>query len=97
MAELSPESFSRCFLLIFQFPETYRKIIVCDFCQKHLPEFYNFPKFSENFETIFVNILFQFCLSAEFIRRDGAILADDQPIGRFGITNLLTPILPLHF
>ena len=44
------------------------------------PEFYNFPKFSKNFETILVNVRCQFCLAAEFIGQDGIILPDDQPI-----------------
>ena len=43
-------------------------------------EFYNFPKFSENFESILVNVRFQFCLAAEYIGQDGAILPNDQPI-----------------
>ena len=37
-------------------------------------------KFSENFDTIPLNVRFQFCLAAESIRQDGAILTDDQPI-----------------
>ena len=51
-----------------------------EFYKKHFQEFYNFPKFSENFETILVDVRFQFCLAAEFIGQDGAILPDDQPI-----------------
>ena len=47
---------------------------------KHFPEFYIFPKFSEKFETILVNVRFLFCFGAEFIGQDGAILPDDQPI-----------------
>ena len=47
---------------------------------KHFPEFYNFLKFSENFEKMLVNVQWQFCLAAEFIGQDGAILPDDQPI-----------------
>ena len=86
--EISPKSFSQGFLLIFKFsenspkisPRISRKIIVQDFHQKHFSRFYNFPKFSENFETILVNVLFQFCLAAESIGQDGAILPDDQPI-----------------
>ena len=39
-----------------------------------------FPKFSENFETILVNVRCQFCLAAEFIGQDGAILPNDQSI-----------------
>ena len=61
-------------------PRTFRKIIAQEFYQKHLPEFYNFPKFSKTFETIFVDVRFQFCLAAESIGQDGAILPDDQPI-----------------
>ena len=36
------------------------------------PEFYNFPKFSENFETVLVNVHCQFCLTAELIQHKGA-------------------------
>ena len=43
-------------------------------------EFYKFPKFSEKLESILVNVRFQFCLAAESIGQDGAILPDDQPI-----------------
>ena len=43
-------------------------------------EFYNFPKFSKNFETILVNMRCQFCLGAELIQQDGTILPDDLPI-----------------
>ena len=70
--------------MIFKFPENltriFRKIIAQEFYEKHFPEFYNFPKFSENFETILVNVRYLFCLAAEFIGQDGAILPDDQPI-----------------
>ena len=31
-------------------------------------------------KTILVNVYFQFCLAAESIKQDGAILPDDQPI-----------------
>ena len=55
------------------------KIIGHEFCEKHFPEFYNFPKFSENFETILVNVRFQFCLAVESIGQDGTILPNDQP------------------
>ena len=48
--------------------------------QKHFLEFHNFLKFSENFETILINVHFQFCLAAESIGQDGAILPNDQPI-----------------
>ena len=61
-------------------PGIFRKIISEELYQKHLPEFYNFPKFSENFETILVEVRFQFCLAAEYIGQDGAMLPDDQPI-----------------
>ena len=47
---------------------------------KHFLEFNNYPKFSENFEPILVNVRFQFCLAAESVGQDGAILHDDQPI-----------------
>ena len=60
-------------------PRIFRKIIAQEFYQKHFPEFYNFPKFSENFETILVDVRFQFCLAAESIGQDGAHLPDDQP------------------
>ena len=61
-------------------PRICRKIIVHEFHQKYFPEFYNFPKFPENFETSLVNVPFQFCLAAESIGQDGVILPDDQPI-----------------
>ena len=51
-----------------------------EFYEKDFPEFYKFTKFSENFETILVNVRCQICLAAEFIGQDGAILPDDQPI-----------------
>ena len=57
-----------------------RKIIAHEFYQKHFTEFYNFPTFSENSETILVNVRFQFCLAAESIGQDDAILPDDQLI-----------------
>ena len=87
-SKISPKSFSQGLLFIFKFsencPRTYREfpeeIIAHEFYQKHFPEFYNFPKFSENLETIFVNVRFQFCITAEFIEQDGAVLPDDQPI-----------------
>ena len=47
--------------------------------QKHFPKFDNLPKFSKNFETILLNVRFQFCLAAESIGQDGAILPDDRP------------------
>ena len=58
----------------------FRKIIAQEFYQRHFSEFYNFRKFSENFETILVDVHFQFCLAVESIGQDGAILPDDQPI-----------------
>ena len=61
-------------------PRIFRKIIAQVLYQKHFPEFYNFPKFSENFETISVDVRFWFCLAAESIGQDGAILPDDQRI-----------------
>ena len=39
-------------------PRIFRKIIAQEFYQKHFPEFNNFPKFSENFETILVDLRF---------------------------------------
>ena len=86
--EISPKSFSQAFLLIFKFsencPKTYREVpkelIAQKFYRKHLPEFYSFPKFSKNLETILVNVRFQFCVAAESIGQDDAILPDDQPI-----------------
>ena len=82
--EIRPKSFSQGFLLIFKivrkFTENFPKIIAQEFYQKHFPKFYNFPKFSEKFETILVDVRLQFCLAAEFIGQDGAILPDDQPI-----------------
>ena len=64
--EISAKSCSQGFLLIFKFsgncPKTHRefpeKIIAHEFNQKHFPEFYNFPGFSESFETILVNVRF---------------------------------------
>ena len=70
--------------MIFKFsensPRISRKIIVHMFNTSLSPEFYNFPKFSENLETIFINVRFQFCLAAESVGQDGTILPDDQPI-----------------
>ena len=51
-----------------------------EFYNFHYPAFYNFPKISENFETILVNMRFQLRLAAESIGQDCAILPDDQPI-----------------
>ena len=86
--EISPKSFSQGFPLIFKFsencPKTYQELpeelIIGEFYQKRFPEIYNFPKFFENLETILADVRFQFCLAAESIGQDGAILPDDQPI-----------------
>ena len=53
------------------------EVITREFYQKHFPKFYNFPKFCK---TILVDVRFQFCLAAESIGQDGAILPDDQQI-----------------
>ena len=66
--EIRPKSFSQGFLLIFKFFQKlsensgriFRKIIAQEFHEKYFSEFYNFPKFSENFETILVDVRFQF-------------------------------------
>ena len=60
--------------------DNFRKIIAHELYEKHFPEFHNFPKFSENFDTILVNVRCQFYLAAESIGQDSAILHDDQPI-----------------
>ena len=82
--EISPKSFSQDFLVIFKFfpklTENFPKRNRSHVLSKYFSEFYNFPKFSENFETILVNRRFEFCLAAESIGQDGAILPDDQPI-----------------
>ena len=82
--EISLKSFSQGFLLIFKLsenlPRISRKVIAHEFYQKHFPEFDSLAKFSESFEIILLNVRFQFCLAAESIRQDGAILPDDQPI-----------------
>ena len=80
--EISPKSFSQGFPLIFKFsencPKNYRELpeelITREFYQKRFPKFYDFPKFSENSGTILVDVRFQFCLAAESIGQDGAIL-----------------------
>ena len=67
--EASPKSFPQGVLLIFKFsencPKTHRefseKLSLTSFIKSIFPEFYNVPKFSENFETILANVLFQFC------------------------------------
>ena len=61
-------------------PRISRKMIVRKFYQKHFPEFHNFSKISENFETILINVHFQFCLAVESIGQDGAVLPDGKPI-----------------
>ena len=61
-------------------PRISREIIAHGFYQQHFPEFHNFPKFSENFETILINVHFQFCLAVESVGQDGTILPDDQQI-----------------
>ena len=64
-------------------PKTKRefpKIIGHKFYQKHFPKFYNFPEFSQNFESNLVKVCFQFCLAAESIGQDGTILPDNQTI-----------------
>ena len=86
--EIRPTSVSQGFVLIFQIvqkfaensPRIFQKIIAQEFYQKHFPKFYNFSKFSKNFETILVDMLFQFCLATQSIRQDGTVLPDDQPI-----------------
>ena len=39
-------------------PRIFRKITAQEFHRRRFPEFYNFRKFSENFETILVDVLF---------------------------------------
>ena len=56
------------------------ELITREFYQKRFPEIHNFAKFSENLETILVDVRFQFCLADESIGQDGAILPDHQPI-----------------
>ena len=41
-----------------------KKFSLKNFIKKRFPEFYNFPKFSENSETILGDVRFQFCLAA---------------------------------
>ena len=84
--EISPKSFSQGFLLISDFSTIVSKLaknfpekIAHEFYQKHFLESDNLPKFSEIFETILLNVRFQFCLAAESIGQDGAIRPDDQP------------------
>ena len=70
--EISPKSFSQGFLLIFKFSENCQKnyrelheeLITHELYQTRFPEFYNFPKFSENLETILVYVRFQFLFSS---------------------------------
>ena len=68
--EIILKSFSQGFLLISNFPTIVRKLtknflekLAREFYQKHFPEFDNLPKFSENFETILLNVRFQFCFA----------------------------------
>ena len=58
-------------------PRISRKVIAHEFYQKHFPELYNFPMFSD---TVLVNVCIQFCLAPESMGQDGAILPGDQPI-----------------
>ena len=85
--EISPKSFSKFsvdFQIFWKLSENSLRIppqiIARKSYQKHFREFYNFQKLFENYETILVNVRFQFCLAAESIGQDGAILPDDQPI-----------------
>ena len=58
------------------FPTIFQKIIFHEISPKSI-----FPRFSVDIqETILVNVPFQFCLAAQSIGQDGAILPDDQPI-----------------
>ena len=55
------------------------------FYQKHFTDFYNLSTFSENFETIFINMRFQLCLAAgsivnEFIKSFFYVLEYSIPI-----------------
>ena len=61
-------------------PRIFRKLFAHKFYQKYFPEFYNFSTFSGDFEAILINVRFQFCLAAESIGQDGAILPDNQPM-----------------
>ena len=77
--EISPKSFPKDFRWFSNFPKIDRKLTEnfpknsrSRVLWKHLPKFYNFPKFSETFETILVNVRCLFCLAAEFIKQDGA-------------------------
>ena len=70
-------------MLIYKFfencPKTHRefpKNNVRKLYQKDFPEFHDFPKFSGNFETILINVHFQFCLGVDPSGR----MPDDQPI-----------------
>ena len=85
--EISPQPFSQGFLLILKFSEHFPKTdrefsekTVHEFYQKHFPEFHNFRKFFENFETTLINVHFQFCLAVESIGQEGAILPDANQI-----------------
>ena len=78
--KLVQNHFPKVFCRFSNFPRIVGKIIVHEFYRKHFPEFHNFSKFSENFETILINVHFQFCSAVESIGQDGAILPDDKPM-----------------
>ena len=70
--ETSLKSFSQGFLLISNFSIIVRKLtgnfsekLAHEFYQKHFPEFDYLSKSSENFETILLNVRFQFCLAGQ--------------------------------
>ena len=85
--EISPKLFPQNFLLIFKFskncPKTHRefpeKISLTSFIKTSFPSLITYEVF-RNFETILVNVRFQFCLAAESMGQDDAILPDNQPI-----------------
>ena len=72
--------FSNFRKIVGKFTENFPKNNRSRVSSEAFPEFYNFPKISENFESILVNVRFQFCLAAESIGQDGAVLPDDQQI-----------------
>ena len=82
LAKLVKNRFPKVFKFSENCPNTCqefpKELIAHEFYQKHFHEFYNFPKFSVNLETILVNVRFQFCLAAESIGQDGAILSNDH-------------------
>ena len=57
-----------------------RKIISYEILKNILPSLIPFLSFSENFETMLVNVRFHFCLATEFIGQDRAILPNEQSI-----------------